>query len=391
MFAKDIFHFCRHNLCFNVVAFFPLPEPPTFQRTPRNATVVAGDDLLMECEASGDPTPKTRWTKLEPDGSELILDLPRYKVVLGEGLRFHHIHPDQAGFYKCIASSTVGTVSAQAYLQVNQAPDIKVRPPRQVVVAVEETVSIDCLVDGTPRPVVLWMQERDRTVLLPGDHTESGLGVTARGSLKISNAQISSSYVCMATNVVGSAMARSEIIVMASKQDVDQMELIRDERKNSLAVLDDFGMDTAKIESLSIFGLSSTSIKVSWTLATGKVDGFYILYRPKIGEPPGFTSITVLHAAATSYVVSRLTPHTPYEFLVVPFRRGLSGKPSSLYEAWTLEARPSHFPTELKWVQVNSSSVNIMWKPLSKLQFQGEPLGYQVSDILHLKVNIQKG
>jgi hypothetical protein len=39
----------------------------------------------------------------------------------------------------------------------------------------------------------------------------------------------------------------------------------------------------------------------------------------------GFTSITVLHAAATSYVVNRLEPFTPYEFLVVPFFKGLSG------------------------------------------------------------------
>ena len=41
----------------------------------------------------------------------------------------------------------------------------------------------------------------------------------ALGSLKVANAQISSSYVCMVTNAVGSAMARSEVIVVASKED----------------------------------------------------------------------------------------------------------------------------------------------------------------------------
>ena len=34
-------------------------------------------------------------------------------------------------------------------------------------------------------------------------------------------------------------------------------------------------------------------------LEAEEVDGFYILYRPSVGRPPGFTSITVLHAAAT--------------------------------------------------------------------------------------------
>ena len=83
----------------------------------------------------------------------------------------------------------------------------------------------------------------------------------------------------------------------------------------------------ATVQILNVQGISSSSIKVSWKLAASRsievevntevntVDGFYILYRSCIGEPPGFTSITVLHAAATSYVVNRLEPFTPYEFL----------------------------------------------------------------------------
>ena len=47
----------------------------------------------------------------------------------------------------------------------------------------------------------------------------------------------------------------------------------------------------------------------------------------------GFTSITVLHAAATSYVVNRLEPYTPYEFLVVPFYKGLSGSHENFLKA----------------------------------------------------------
>jgi hypothetical protein len=43
---------------------------------------VAGDDILLDCVGDGDPTPKTKWTRigpgLPPDG--LVLDLPNYKV-----------------------------------------------------------------------------------------------------------------------------------------------------------------------------------------------------------------------------------------------------------------------------------------------------------------------
>ena len=52
------------------------------------------------------------------------------------------------------------------------------------------------------------------------------------------------------------------------------------------------------------------------------------------------------------YVVNRLDPYTPYEFLVIPFHRGLSGKPSALHRAQTLEARPHLAPIQLQWYQV---------------------------------------
>ena len=50
----------------------------------------------------------------------------------------------------------------------------------------------------------------------------------------------------------------------------------------------------------------------------------------------GFTSLTVLHAAATSYVVNRLLPYTKYEFVVIPFQRGSPGAASALVEAYTM-------------------------------------------------------
>ena len=53
-------------------------------------------------------------------------------------------------------------------------------------------------------------------------------------------------------------------------------------------------------------------------------------------EEVGFTSLTVLHAAATSYVVNRLLPYTKYEFVVIPFQRGSPGAASALVEAYTM-------------------------------------------------------
>ena len=151
---------------------------------------------------------------------------------------------------------------------------------------------------GEPRPVVLWMQERDRTVLLPGDHTDSGLEVTERGTLRISNAQISSSYVCLATNIVGSAMTRTNVVVVASKADAEQMHLINNRRKNNELRLsggltsdneyvpssdDQLGNLNRypAIEMLQVYGISSTSIKVAWRLAIDKETNQQGIYTTK--------------------------------------------------------------------------------------------------------------
>ena len=91
---------------------FLLSEPPVFDTVPTNATAVSGEDIFLECSASGDPSPKTRWTRVDPKdpvGSELLLDSPRFKEVPGRGLRLRHVHPAQAGLYKCTASSSIGT------------------------------------------------------------------------------------------------------------------------------------------------------------------------------------------------------------------------------------------------------------------------------------------
>ena len=135
--------------------------------------------------------------------------------------------------------------------------------------------------------MLLWMRERDRTVLLPGDHTDSGLEVTQRGTLRISNAQISSSYVCLATNIVGSAMTRTNVVVVASKADAEQMHLINNRRKNNelrlsggLSSDNDYVPSSndqlgnmhryPAIEMLQVYGISSSSIKVAWRLAIDK-------------------------------------------------------------------------------------------------------------------------
>jgi len=215
--------------------------------------VVAGEDVLLDCVGDGDPAPKTRWTRVgpgfPPDG--LLLDLPSYKVVPGKGLRLTHVHPSQAGTYSCSLTSSIGSVSAVSQLDVHEAPVITVRPRSETVVSFGETVTLECLATGSPPPALLWMHEKDRTVLLPGDRTDSGLEVSERGFLTIQSVKTSSTYVCVAVNVVGAAMARSYLIVESPGKKSYLGPRTYDEQSNA-----------PSIQALQVHGISSSSIKV---------------------------------------------------------------------------------------------------------------------------------
>ena len=107
--------------------------------------------------------------------------------------------------------SEVFTNRVVVKLNVHEAPRITRRPVKEVVVPLDGSTILECNATGNPKPVLLWMRERDRTVLLPGDRTDTGLEVKADGALSLTNIRATSTYVCLVSNVVGSKVARSTV------------------------------------------------------------------------------------------------------------------------------------------------------------------------------------
>jgi hypothetical protein len=141
-------------------------------------------------------------------------------------------------------------------------------------------------------------------LLQTGDRTDTGLEVTQKGALRIVNIRFSSTYVCMAINVVGATMTRYQMsspnLYMIILPFCFRSYVFLNGEENTDFTLRNYGESTngPQVQSLQVHGISSTSIKVSWKL-TGKqlrssrpgdsedVDGFYILYRTTVGRPPG--------------------------------------------------------------------------------------------------------
>ncbi|TRY78393.1 hypothetical protein TCAL_08987 [Tigriopus californicus] len=343
---------------------------PFFIRAPQNTSVLIGKDTFLDCVANGEPKPDITWTfngeRLSPSQAH---------NVPGKGIQFRKATLDHSGTYICSATSHIGTVFARADLYVQEPPVIPVPPQGEVEVKAGTSVTLDCLTNGRPDPMVIWMHEDERTFLLPGDSTDI-LEVTPRGQLIVQEVFYPMQFICFAVNIVGSTMAKSQISVKSESLELGLSATNLKKRSRDQL--------QGGVEILEIGGQSPTSIRVAWRLThpstdLNLVDGFYILYR-EADHPEhfSFTSLTVLHAAATSYVVNRLMPFTKYQFVVIPFQRGSAGQASPLIEAFTEEIKPTHAPTHLNWRQVNASSIEIRWDPLNEEKFKGVPQGYQI-------------
>ncbi|XP_010788372.1 protein turtle homolog A isoform X2 [Notothenia coriiceps] len=90
-----------------------LQDPPTLDVPPRTEYLQeVGRDLIIPCEASGDPAPNVTWSKIGPS--------PRseYAVLANGSLLLQPLSKDHHGGWECLATNRVATVSAGTVVMV---------------------------------------------------------------------------------------------------------------------------------------------------------------------------------------------------------------------------------------------------------------------------------
>uniref|UniRef100_A0A7N6AXV4 Immunoglobulin superfamily, member 9b n=1 Tax=Anabas testudineus TaxID=64144 RepID=A0A7N6AXV4_ANATE len=90
-----------------------LQDPPSFRVPPRAEYLQeVGRELVIPCEAIGDPTPNITWSKIGPT--------PRspYFVLTNGSLLLHPLSKDHHGGWECLATNRVATVSAGTLVMV---------------------------------------------------------------------------------------------------------------------------------------------------------------------------------------------------------------------------------------------------------------------------------
>ncbi|XP_051649408.1 hemicentin-1 isoform X5 [Manacus candei] len=180
-------------------------EPPVIQAQPGALDVIVNNPIVLPCEATGTPQPVITWQK---EGINIITSGNSYMVLPSGSLQIARTAVEDAGTYMCIAQNPAGTALGKIKLKVQVPPVIKSHP-KEYVVPVDQSVTLQCEAEGSPGPEISW--HKDGQQILESLRRR----VLSTGALQIVFVQPGDSgrYTCTATNVAGSSSSSTQLAV----------------------------------------------------------------------------------------------------------------------------------------------------------------------------------
>ncbi|XP_069911274.1 neurofascin isoform X17 [Oryctolagus cuniculus] len=177
------------------------------QGTSSSQMVLRGMDLLLECIASGVPTPDIAWYK---KGGDLPSDKAKFEN-FNKALRITNVSEEDSGEYFCLASNKMGSIRHTISVRVKAAP-YWLDEPKNLVLAPGEDGRLVCRANGNPKPTVQWMVNGEPLQSAPPNPNREVAGDT----IIFRDTQISSRavYQCNTSNEHGYLLANAFVSVL---------------------------------------------------------------------------------------------------------------------------------------------------------------------------------
>ncbi|XP_015394935.2 neurofascin isoform X4 [Panthera tigris] len=177
------------------------------QGTASSQMVLRGMDLVLECIASGVPTPDIAWYK---KGGDLPSDKAKFEN-FNKALRITNISEEDSGEYFCLASNKMGSIRHTISVRVKAAP-YWLDEPKNLILAPGEDGRLVCRANGNPKPTVQWMVNGEPLQSAPPNPNREVAGDT----IIFRDTQISSRavYQCNTSNEHGYLLANAFVSVL---------------------------------------------------------------------------------------------------------------------------------------------------------------------------------
>ncbi|XP_076797275.1 neurofascin isoform X2 [Arvicanthis niloticus] len=177
------------------------------QGTSSSQMVLRGMDLLLECIASGVPTPDIAWYK---KGGDLPSNKAKFEN-FNKALRITNVSEEDSGEYFCLASNKMGSIRHTISVRVKAAP-YWLDEPKNLILAPGEDGRLVCRANGNPKPTVQWMVNGEPLQSAPPNPNREVAGDT----IIFRDTQISSRavYQCNTSNEHGYLLANAFVSVL---------------------------------------------------------------------------------------------------------------------------------------------------------------------------------
>ncbi|XP_023708253.1 protein sax-3 isoform X3 [Cryptotermes secundus] len=361
--------------------------PPIVQIGPANQTLPLQSVATLPCQAIGTPQPKIKWYK---NGSPLISQGPRIKVMDPGTLHIDDLQLTDSGLYTCTASSESGETSWSASLTVEKtaAPNLHRMPDPSTYPS------------APPQPHILNTTQSSVTISWhEATKSKPGASPLIGYTIEYFSSDLQTGWVVAANRVTADTITIGDL-----KPDTSYVFLVRAENSHGLSVpspvsdvartlgadrravpqheLDEARarLGTKVVELRDVQPISSTSVRLIWDILVGEayVEGFYIRFRDLSGGSQQYNMVTVLNAGSTGYTVANLRKFTKYEFFLVPFFKSIEGQPSNSKIVQTAEDVPSAPPGNVQVGMLNATAAFVRWSPPPPQHHNGILLGYKI-------------
>ncbi|KAJ8015188.1 hypothetical protein DPEC_G00023540 [Dallia pectoralis] len=184
-----------------------------------SVSVLAEGDVLLPCEASGEPQPALSWTKVST-GATIQANTKhgqRFEVLKNGTFVIKNVQLQDRGQYLCTAQNTFGSDRIVITVAVQtQPPKIIDSHSTEVQVYLGKPISIDCVASGKPQAQISWILP-DRTFVRDVGDLDRPAVLLPNGTLRIQSANFSSKgdYKCIASNAAGADTVTRHIHVAA--------------------------------------------------------------------------------------------------------------------------------------------------------------------------------
>ncbi|XP_029362749.1 neural cell adhesion molecule L1.1-like isoform X2 [Echeneis naucrates] len=196
---------------------------PFWVKEPQNLLYAPGENVRLDCQAEGIPTPRLTWSINGRELSEVDQDSRR--SVFGGVLILRDVEFADTAVYQCEATNIHGSALINTYLYVIELPP-QILSSDGVVYRVTEggDVRLHCETFGSPRPHITWNGE-DMVSLL----SDPRVSLLTNGTIELSyvSHEDSGTYTCSVKNTNISISAHVEVfnqtVILNGPQDVQAL------------------------------------------------------------------------------------------------------------------------------------------------------------------------